>query len=184
MDWKEEKEPFRKVLDQRRGFFQLAMNEGLSLGLLFVAQAGALLLYRLGIFSTLLLLAAIVGVPIALYLKGIRFRDHHMDGNVGYMPIVGYLSWSYLFALGIGFISYFVVTYILFRDPTFIAMMEESFGLFAEIAKQNGAQYEEAIASIKNITPLRISSTIAIQALFFGLIYIYIIGLFIKRSDK
>ena len=184
MDWKEGEEPFRKAMEGRRELFQLAMYDGLSLGLLFVAQAGALLLYQLGIFSTLVLVAAIVGVPIALYIKGIRFRDQQMGGTVRYMQIVSYLSWSYMFAVGIGFISYLIATYLLFRDPTFIEMMEQSFALITELAKERGAEYEEAIASIRNITPLRLSGTIAIQTLFNGFIYIYIIGLFIKRSDN
>lgn len=184
MDWKEGEEPFRKEVEGRKVFLQLAMYDGLKLGLLFVAQAGALLLYKQGIFSSLLLLAAIVGVPIMLYLLGVGFRDREMGGTIRYMQVVSYLSWAYMTAVGIGFIAYFLVTYILFSNPTFIAMMEQSYELLAEIARQSGAEYEEALATIRNITPLRFAGTIAIQALFNGLIYIYIIGLFIKRSDK
>ena len=184
MDWKEGEEPLRKAIEQRKSFLQLAMYDGLKVGLLFMAQAIALLLYQLGSLSSLLLLASIIGVPVMLYILGVRFRDHQMGGSIRYIHIVSYLSWTYIFAIGIGFLSYFIATTLLFKDPTFVETMEKSFEIVTEIVQQNMAQDGEAMASLRNITPVRVSGAIAMQALFNGLIYIYIIGLVIKKSNR
>lgn len=184
MEWDRDKEPLSNALEKRKSFLQLAMSDGLSIGLLFIVQTLSLLLYKTGAIASLLLVASLLGIPILLFIKGIQFRERQMNGAVRYMHVVGYLSWAYMFAVAIGFIAYFLVTNILFRDAEFIAMMEQSFELTSEMTNKYWPQYKEAIASIRNITPMKISGAIAIQSLFHGLIYIYIIGLFIKRGGN
>lgn len=183
MDELEEKEEMLRSILKRSIFFQQTMTDGLQIGQLFVAQAVALLLYRFGIISSVLLLTAIFLVPLMLYQKGTTYRDLHMGGIIGYWEIVKYLSWTYLFAVIIGFVSYFLACYILFSNPEIMEVMEESIALATSIAKHYSISSLDTIESIKNITPLKLTSSIALNSLFNGLIYIYIISLFIKRSE-
>lgn len=171
--------------DSNRGansFSQMAMRDGLKIGMFFILQCVAMLLYQLGIFASLLFIASIIAVPIIIYRIGVKLRDEHRGGYIRYMQAVGYLSWSYTFAMIVAFLGFYLTSRQLFSDPIFTSMMEDSLELFKELSKQSGSDSTEALSALSSITPLRFAGTMTMNALFNGLIYIYIIGLFLKSK--
>lgn len=161
----------------------LAMKNGLKIGVIFVVQAISMLLYRWGIISSLLFLMAFAAVPIYLVILGNQFRDNQLGGQIRYFQAVGFLSWSYIFSLILGAIAFYFAFNILFRDLNFLNQFEENISLLEELlAGREGS--EEIIASARNLTPWLMTSQFVVSALFFGVIYIYIVGIFIRRSNK
>ena len=97
-----------------------------------------------------------------------------MGGSIRYMHIVSYLSWTYIFAIGIGFYPISLRLRFSSRILHLWRHMEKSFEIVTQIVQQNMDQDGEAIASLRNITPVRVSGAIAMQALFNGpYIHIY-----------
>lgn len=173
-------QPYKSVLAK---YMTLAMQNGLKLGGLFALQAVSMLLYKFGIISSLLFLGAFIAVPIYLVILGNQFRDNQLGGQIRYTQAVGYLSWSYLFSLIVAAIVFFVAFTILFNDVYFLNMMEENIITLENILADtpNG---DEMMASIRNLTPRSVTIQTIVSALFFGVIYIYIVGIFIKRTNK
>lgn len=156
-------------------------RDGLWLGCCYIAQALALLLYRFGIISTLLFVAGFVAVPVVIYKVGTRYRDLTKGGYARYLEVTSYLSWTYLASLMVAFLAYFVAFSLLLKDATFIGMMEESLNMLQELTKDIDG-YEEALSQLRGLTPLRIAWTVVFNMIVQGLLYIYIVSIFIKRN--
>lgn len=159
----------------------LAMQNGLKLSALFGIQALSMLLYRFGFISSLLFIFGFVAVPVYIVLLGNQYRDKYLSGRIRYFQAVGFLTWCYLFSLIIATVIFFVVFTILFRDSYFLNMMDESILVMEDIL-QNSQKSTEIINSIRMLTPKSMTFQFAISALFFGTIYIYIVGIFIRRK--
>lgn len=177
------KQENKDIREYKRQVLQHALAEGLKVGCLFLLQGISLLLYRWGIISSLLFIIGFIGIPILLYRMGVQLRDNSYGGYIKYMQVVSYLSWIYIASLVVAFLSYYVSCYILFNDPNFTAMLEESLEMLQEIA-QNNEQYAMAIKAIQSITPIQLAWNIILNAFVNGVIYIYIIALFIKRKPE
>lgn len=159
------------------------MKNGLKLGTLFVIQASAMLLYRQGAVSSLIFLISFIAIPIYHAVLGIRYREKNLGGFISYRHAVGYLLAIYIFALILGTIAYIVIFYILFNDPYFIEMMEQSVVMMEEILGDSAKGIDLA-EEMRGLTPKLIASQYMTTALFFGIIYIYIISIFIRKSKK
>ena len=156
-------------------------RDGLWLGCCYIAQALALLLYRFGIISTLLFVAGFVAVPVVIYKIGTWYRDLTKGGYARYLEVTGYLSWTYLASLMVAFLAYFVAFSLLLKDATFIGMMEESLSMLQEMTKDIDG-YQEALGQLRGLTPVRIAWTVVFNMIVQGLLYIYIVSIFIKRN--
>ncbi|WP_297719073.1 DUF4199 domain-containing protein [uncultured Porphyromonas sp.] len=172
----------REVAVRRvRALREQSLRDGLWLGCCYIAQALALLLYGYGIISTLLFLAGFVAVPVVIYKVGTRYRDFLRGGYARYLEVTSYLSWTYMASLLVAFLAFYVAFSLLLRDATFIAMMEVSLKLFEEMTKDIEG-YKEAMSQMRDLTPLRIAWTVVFNMIVQGLLYIYIVSIFIKRS--
>ena len=81
----------------------------------------------------------------------------------------------------VAFLAYFVAFSLLLKDATFIGMMEESLNLLQEMTKDIDG-YQEALSQLRGLTPLRIAWTVVFNMIVQGLLYIYIVSIFIKRN--
>lgn len=160
----------------------LAMQNGLKLSLFFGIQAISMLLFRFGFISSILFLIGFIALPINIVLLGAQYRDQHLGGKIRYFQAVGFLTWSYMFSLIIGAVLFFIVFTIIFNDTNFLSMMDESILIMEELLK-NTQQSTDIIHSIRMLTPKTMTLQFVISALFFGTIYIYIVGIFIRRKE-
>lgn len=166
-----------------RALREQSWRDGLWLGCCYIAQALALLLYGYGIISTLLFLAGFVAVPVVIYKVGTRYRDLARGGYARYLEVTSYLSWTYMASLLVAFLAYYVAFSLLLRDATFIEMMETSLKMFQEMTKDMEG-YNEAMDQMRDLTPLRIAWTVVFNMIVQGLLYIYIVSIFIKRNQS
>lgn len=165
------------------GLIQLALSQGLKLGGIFFLQALSLLLYRLGFLSSILFLLGVIAIPIFIYRIGISFRDNYLNGYARYFQVAGYLSWTYLASLIVAFLAFYLSFTILWNDTDFLMLMEESLSVFEELAGQNDT-YKASLEVLRNMTSFRLARSLVFNALFNGLIYIYIISIFIKKKPS
>lgn len=168
-------------MDYKSVMSQIAMRNGLRLGLLFVLLALSLLMYQWGILAVGLFLSVGIAIPIFIVVLGIQYRDKYLGGYASYVQLVAYLSWVYLLSMILLFLSHYFTFRVLFSDPTFVGMMEQSAEMVEQIL-QNNADIETLRTSYDLMTPLRVATNITTSALFFGIIYVYIIALFIRKK--
>lgn len=156
------------------------MQSGMIVGLFFVLQAISFLLYKQGIISSLLLIGGLIMVPVSLVLTAIKYRDRHLGGKMRYMEGVGYMMWTYLFALILAIVAFYISTRVLLNSPDFVALLEQSIEIAEQMMEgtENAGLLSEGMSSL---TPQSFTLSFLSSSLFFGLIFIYIAGLFIKR---
>lgn len=157
-----------------------AMQGGVYIGLGFALTAISWFFYHIAILQGLLALTGFIMIPVLLILVAIRYRDNVLGGRITYLRSVGFMTWSYLFAMIISMLAYYAVFTILFRSPEFMAGFEASIESFLQMIKDNTMRetYKEAMMGL---TPRSITLNIATSQLFFGLIFMYIAALFVRR---
>lgn len=165
-----------------RQLFNVSMNSGAKLGLVFVVQALSLLLFQLGFVASILYTAALIAIPVLLVVYANGYRDRFHGGTIRYMQAVTFMLWTYLFATLIAAVAYFIVFYLLFQNPHFIQIMDESMALVTNLLGDDQVAKEQALAVFSRLSPKSMTFQMATSSLFFGLIYIYIAAIFVKRS--
>lgn len=163
-----------------RRHFNIAMKAGLYIGLAFTLGAISWFFYSRPLIQGLLLLVGFIMAPILMVTQAIRYRDQELLGHISYLRAVSFMTWSYLFGVIISTVVFYTIFSLLFRDPTFMATLEESFALLMSMIESNEirASYEEVLGSM---SPRFIAFNVATTQLFFGLIFMYIAALFVRR---
>lgn len=160
---------------------QSAMRSGVEVGMFFLLQAASFLLYRWGLLSSLLFLVGFVMVPVMLVVVTLRHKRRQNQRTMRYMEAVGYMMWSYLFALIIATLSFYISSHLLLHDPAFIELLEQSMEILSQVTQDDattGAMREQ----LMGITPRSFTISSISSALFFGLIFIYLSAIFVRRD--
>ena len=181
----EEQNNNREVLkEMQRSYMNKVLYDGLKVGAFFALQALSLLLYRWGLFSTLLLIIGFVAVPVLLYRLTVQMREKTLEGYIRYMQAVSYMSWVYMASLVVAFLCFYFVSYLLFNDPVFISQVEQALELLQSMSAQ-GKEISAAMMEVmRGVTPIQMAGNIILNAFVNGMIYIYIVCLFIKRRAQ
>ena len=175
----------RGVSDQRGGFnayFNSAMHNALIVGIGFVVQGIALMLFRWGFISSLLYLVGLVAVPILLYTTSKRYFRTQVEGPVAYLSAAAFVFWTFILSLIIAALVYYGTFYYLLNSTTFVGMLQESMAQIKEMVVDQ-AMLQELEASYSQLTAKSITLSMCGTFFFFGTVYAYIIALFFRRSD-
>lgn len=172
--------PDLRPQDAWRKHIHHAMQVGIYIGLSFALTAVSWFFFHTPLIQGLLALAGFIGVPTLMILGAIKYRDQVLDGHIPYLRAVGFMTWSYLFGMIISLLSFYIVFTVLFHNPEFMRTFEDSIGLFLQMVQDTGMRenYEKAMSGL---TPRIIALNLATSQLFFGLIFMYIAALFVRR---
>lgn len=168
--------------DYWKQLFQASMNTGAKLGLIFVVQALSLLLFQAGSIASIIYLIALLAVPVMLVVYANRYRDRYQAGSIRYMQAVSFMLWTYLFATLIAAVAYWIVLYFLFQNPQFIQMMEGSMELMTNLLQDDPEVQDQVVSAFSRLSPRSMTLQMITSSLFFGLIYIYVAAIFVRRS--
>lgn len=164
-----------------RAYFNHAMRSATIVGVGFLVQGVALLMYRFGLISTLLYFVGLVLVPVLIATTGKKYFDTQVVGPIHYLSAAAYLFWTFILSLIICTLVYYGAFYFLFRDPVFGEMMSKNMEIMREVVRDK-ALLEEMEESYAMMTPKTMTMSVSSFFFFVGTVYVYILAIFFRRS--
>ena len=122
------------------------------------------------------------GIPFLIVALVRHYRRNVRGDVISYLEAVGFMLGSYLFAMIINFLAYYVGFSILLADPKWVSIMEQFVDLWIRQSPQATNEEIEVVRSILYMTPRQLATQFATTAMFLGLIYIYIVAFFVKKT--
>ena len=164
-----------------QSFLQAMMWSGLLVGMGFVAQAVGMLFYRQPRFSTLFLTGGLVLIPVLLTQELRKYRLIVFGNRLSYSRCVTVMGVIYLFALIVATLAYLLVFTYLFRDPTFLAYIDQSIEVAGQMVDSE-ADGEVLLKSYQGITPALMTRGVISLSFTLGMLYIFIASIFLRRD--
>lgn len=87
----------------------------------------------------------------------------------------------YLFALIVATLAYLLVFTYLFRDPTFLAYIDQSIEVAGQMVDSE-ADREVLLKSYQGITPALMTRGVISLSFTLGMLYIFIASIFLRRD--
>ena len=94
------------------------------------------------------------------------------------------MSRVYMASLVVAFLCFYFVSYLLFNDPVFISQVEQALELLQSMSAQGKEMSAAMMEVMRGVTPIQMAGNIILNAFVNGMIYIYIVCLFIKRRAQ
>lgn len=158
------------------------MRYGFVLGVFMSLQFLSILLYDFGIIAPLIYVGMFLGIPVLIVALARHYRRNARGDVMGYLEAVGFLLGTYLFAMMINVVSYYVGFSILLADPKWMSVMEQFVDLWIRQSPQATNEEIDTVRSILYMTPKQLARQFATTAMFLGFIYIYIVAFFVKKT--
>lgn len=158
------------------------MRYGFVLGLFMSLQFLSLLLYDFGIIAQLIHVGMFLAIPVLIVVLARHFRRNVRGDVMSYLEAVGFLLGTYLFAMIINFLAYYVGFSILLADPEWMGLMEQFVDLWIRQSPQATSEEIDIVRSILYMTPKQLAKQLATTAMFLGFVYIYIVAFFVKKT--
>lgn len=162
-------------------YFNSAMRSALVVGSGFLLQALAIFLFEWGLISTMLYFIGLVAVPVLLYTTAKKYFDTQVTGAVPYLSAAAYLFWTFLLSLIIAALAYYGAFYAMFRNPAVLDAMSQSLEALKGMATDK-AMLDQMNETYSTMTPKSMTLSTCSTFFFLGIVYVYIIALFLRRK--
>lgn len=158
------------------------MRYGFVLGVFMSLQFLSILLYDFGVIAALIYVGMFLAIPFLIVALARHYRRNVRGDVMGYLEAVGFLLGTYLFAMIINFLAYYLGFTILLADPKWLSVMEQFVDMWIQQSPQATSEEIDTVRSILYMTPIQLAKQFATTAMFLGFIYIYIVAFFVKKT--